>query len=161
MAKLVVAQYLTSITSLLFLLSHAKGNQIISSCSQTPYPNVCNSFISDTLLSSKDQYSHFNFRDMALQATVDRAKQAHQLALAVDLNSLDALAKVAWTDCLELSESTLSHLNHIVGSTTNTISTEDIQTWLSAALANQQTCKNGFIEMGLGSHLITITTILV
>ncbi|KAK1301518.1 putative pectinesterase/pectinesterase inhibitor 17 [Acorus calamus] len=86
---------------------------------------------------------------MALQATVDRAKQAHQLALAVDLNSLDALTKAAWIDCLELSESTLNHLNHIVGSTANTINTEDIQTWLSAALANQQTCKNGFIEMGL------------
>ncbi|XP_058108277.1 pectinesterase-like [Magnolia sinica] len=130
-----------------------KGDKI-SSCSQTPYPEICDSLISTTPLSTLDD-TQFGFRDLALQATVDHAEQAYQLMSNMDLFSLDDRAKMAWTDCVELFEDTISHLNRSLGST-NPGRFEDAQTWLSAAVANEQTCQNGFIELNSTSHLASL-----
>ena len=82
----------------------------ILSCSQTPYPQVCTS-----LMSTASQFSETkttsSFRNLALQATMDRIALTHQLASAMDLSSLDERAKAAWADCLVLREDTISQLN--------------------------------------------------
>ncbi|XP_072977167.1 pectinesterase-like [Typha angustifolia] len=114
----------------------------ILSCSQTPYPQVCSSMLSGSPLFVQSK-TQTGFRDLILQATLDRAMLSHKVALAKDLGSFDDRTKQAWLDCLELSEDTVSQLSRSISST----SSDDAQTWLSAAIANQQTCRNGFLDL--------------
>ncbi|KAL6187042.1 hypothetical protein ACLB2K_043158 [Fragaria x ananassa] len=126
---------------------------ITASCSQTPYPQVCSHYITKNLLSTLDVRDQgFAFRDLALKVTMDQAVEAHRLvSSAVNLKSLyDERAKLAWNDCLELYEDTIDKLNRSMSSN-NAL---DAITWLSASIANQQTCQNGFNDLNIpNSHL--------
>ncbi|KAL0372736.1 UNVERIFIED_CONTAM: putative pectinesterase/pectinesterase inhibitor 6 [Sesamum calycinum] len=75
----------------------------------------------------------------------------------MDLSSFDELGKSAWADCLELYEDTIDQLNRSSGRTTGAV---DAQTWLSAAIANEQTCKNGFLDLKLLSQLKSFNLML-
>ncbi|KAK1390080.1 Pectinesterase [Heracleum sosnowskyi] len=93
-------------------------------------------------------------RDSALSVTLDRAKQTYHAISAMDVSSFEERAKSAWADCLELYEDSVNQINRSINS--NTPKTEnDIQTWLSAALTDHQTCKNGFLDFNLPSYLNT------
>jgi len=81
---------------------------------------------------------------------MERIALTHQLASAMDLSSLDERAKAAWADCLVLCEDTISLINRSMAASS---SHEDSQTWVSAAIANHETCKNGFIELNSSLHL--------
>ncbi|KAF9607245.1 hypothetical protein IFM89_033452 [Coptis chinensis] len=129
----------------------------ISSCSQTPYPEICSYFINtnvDNVVSTLEG-NQMAFRNVALQVTMNQAEQAHQLMSAMDSSSFDERAKVAWADCLELFEDTIIQLNRSM-SYSGAMSIEDAQTWLSAAIYNQETCHNGFIELNSSSHLLPL-----
>ncbi|KAJ4973232.1 hypothetical protein NE237_006406 [Protea cynaroides] len=129
---------------LLLFVSRVTNGATMSSCSQTPYPEICTSFISSTsLVSSKGLHG------VALSATLNQAQLAHGLILATDLSSFDEPAKVAWTDCAELYADSVSQLNRALLSN----NWEDTQTWLSAAVANHQTCQDGFIELNSASYM--------
>lgn len=127
------------------------GTDPVSICNQTPYPDVCQS-----LITTQPQYNLnlvqenvFDFRDRALRTTLAHAKNAHTMMSSMTTQSFGKLAKLAWADCLELYEDTLYRLNTSI-STTNT---NDAQTWLSAAIANHETCKNGFADFQLSHYL--------
>ncbi|XP_047330303.1 pectinesterase-like [Impatiens glandulifera] len=124
----------------------------ISLCDQAPYPDLCHDLIlpntSTTLTASLDQ-TQFSFRDVALRATLERAENAHNLVSFMNVSSFDERAMSAWSDCLELYEDTVDQLNRCINSNTDSASA---QTWLSAAIANQQTCVNGFDDFQLSSH---------
>ncbi|RWW81714.1 hypothetical protein BHE74_00009876 [Ensete ventricosum] len=63
----------------------------------------------------------------------------------MDRTLLDKPAKAAFADCLELYNDTISRLQLSMRSSS---SIEDSQTWLSAAKANERTCRDGFAELG-------------
>lgn len=139
-----------------FLEVHS--NSIPTSCNQTPYPQVCNHYMNNSnnnnLLSTLDLHDQeFAFRDLALKVTMDQAIEAHRLVTStVNLNSLghDERAKLAWDDCSELYEDTIDKLSRSMSSK----DVLDANTWLSASIANQQTCQNGFIDLNIPiSHL--------
>ncbi|XP_021292677.1 pectinesterase-like [Herrania umbratica] len=140
----------------IFPLAYLAHGATITSCSQTPYPEVCNYFMGNSIVAASLDQTQFSFRDLAIQVTLNQAVRAHQLVSTMDLSSFDERAKLAWNDCLELYENTVNHLNHSK-STNNPM---DAQTWLSAAIANQQTCQNGFIDFNLASHLQTFPSML-
>ncbi|KAK6122400.1 hypothetical protein DH2020_043842 [Rehmannia glutinosa] len=96
----------------------------------------------------------FHLRDVSLRATLAQAENAHNLISQMDLSLLDELAKSAWTDCLDLYKDTIYQLNRSIGSQIHA------QTWLSAAIANEQTCQNGFLDFNLSSHLKSFPIIL-
>lgn len=79
---------------------------------------------------------------------MDRITLTHQLASSMDVSSLDQRAKAAWADCLDLCEDTITQINRSISA-----GHEDSQTWLSAAITNQETCKSGFIELNSTTHL--------
>ncbi|ONK58748.1 uncharacterized protein A4U43_C09F16250 [Asparagus officinalis] len=83
---------------------------------------------------------------------MERVTLTHQLALTMDQSSLDERAKAALADCLVLYEDTISQLNRSMDASS---SHEDSQTWLSGAIANHETCKNGFMELDSSFHLPT------
>ncbi|KAM5566840.1 pectinesterase [Rosa sericea] len=144
------------ILAILMITSNFLVVQIVSvtaSCSQTPYPQVCNHYITNNLLSTLDvREQWFAFRGLALKVTMDQAIEAHRLvSSAVHLKSLyNERDKLAWDDCLELYEDTIDKLNRSMSSN-NAL---DANTWLSASIANQQTCQNGFSDLNIpNSHL--------
>lgn len=144
-----------SITICLVLLSRVVVHgAMITSCSQTPHPEICNSMITTRPLSSLED-TQFGFRHFALRATMDQAERAHGLASTLDLGPFDERAKAAWADCVELFDDTISKLNSSLSST-NPASFEDAQTWLSAAVANHLTCQNGFMELNSSSQLTSL-----
>ncbi|KAL5827923.1 hypothetical protein ACOSQ3_019768 [Xanthoceras sorbifolium] len=135
----------------------------ITSCSQTPYPEICNYYMGSNYTTGQEFFgtlavdqTQFSFRDLAVKVTTDQALQAHRLISTMDLTSFNHQAKLAWADCLELYEDTVGHLNRSMSTTNPT----DSLTWLSAAIANQQTCKNGFTDFNLSSHLNSLPFIL-
>ncbi|PKA61313.1 putative pectinesterase/pectinesterase inhibitor 17 [Apostasia shenzhenica] len=124
----------------------ATANQTLS-CSQTPYPELCSSM---TATSSNSGNAQTSLRELSLRATLARAQLVHQLASTADLAGLDPPALAAWADCLELCQDTVVKLNR---SLLPECSHEDSQTWLSATMANQHTCRNGFLELNSSAHL--------
>ncbi|KAG8503531.1 hypothetical protein CXB51_001496 [Gossypium anomalum] len=158
MDKLLALPFLIAYFFTCVLLGNAVAT--ITSCTQTPYPDVCNHFMGNgvnvaTLSLALDQ-TRFSFRDLAIQVTLNQAVQAHHLVFTMDLTSFNERAKLAWCDCLELYQDTISHLNR----SKSTNSPLDAQTWLSAAIANHQTCQNGIIDFNLASHLQTLPPML-
>ncbi|KAL8531890.1 hypothetical protein ACS0TY_008479 [Phlomoides rotata] len=119
-----------------------------SICTQTPHPELCNSLIIISPQKILDE-NILDIRDASLRATLEQAKNAHKLISEMDLSSFNELAISAWTDCLELYDDTVFQLNRTVGSKINAF---DAQTWLSATIANEQACHNGFLDFNLSSH---------
>jgi pectinesterase len=147
MEKLVLT--LLSAYFFLFLNLRFVHGATISSCTQTPYPEVCNHYINPNLPSTLYE-GGFEFHSLAHKVTMDKAIESQRLISAMDLNLFNERAKLAWNDCLELYEDTINQLNRsIIGSNTPT----DALTWLSASIANQQTCQNGFNDFNLSSSL--------
>ncbi|XP_012479020.1 pectinesterase [Gossypium raimondii] len=157
MDKLVVILTFFLTHFFIFPLGNFVNGATITSCTQTPYPDVCNFYMGNSLnVAANLDQTQFSFRDVAIQVTLSQAVQAHQLVSSMDSSSFDQRAKLAWNDCVELYEDTIHHLN-LSKTTNNQI---DSQTWLSAAIANQQTCQNGFIDFNLASHLQTLPSML-
>ncbi|XP_059625078.1 pectinesterase-like [Cornus florida] len=137
----------------LLLFPNVVHGDTITSCSQTPYPQTCNSFVSSTIQPQANlDETLFVFRESALRITMAQSEQAHSLVSTMDLSSFNERAKAAWADCLELYEDTISQLNRSIGSN-HSLGIVDAQTWLSAAITNHQTCQNGFIDFNLSSLL--------
>ncbi|GAB2279968.1 hypothetical protein Dimus_014605 [Dionaea muscipula] len=154
----------------------------ISSCAQTPYPSICNAFVSTAGNGMINNYQKNNnhsdddhhheavvFRDMALKVTRNQAQAAYQLVSAMPAPSISLpssdrrRAQLAWADCVDLYEDTLYLLDQIILLLTSSNYKsgdhhdhdhilEDAQTYLSAAVANQETCKNGFADLNISSY---------
>ena len=67
----------------------------------------------------------------------------------------NAREKAAWADCLELYEYTHLRLNKTIDPNVK-CSQSDAQTWLSTALTNLETCRAGFIELGVPDNLLPL-----
>lgn len=75
----------------------------------------------------------------------------HAMAVRANIYSLgnicrDEMEKAAWVDCLELHDSIVTILNQTLDYTRKP-SASDVQTWLSTALTNLETCKEGFVDL--------------
>ncbi|KAL8192431.1 hypothetical protein R6Q57_027616 [Mikania cordata] len=120
-------------------------------CSQTPHPQPCEHFLGTNSnhgpISQKP-----DFVKALLQATLERAKHAGSHTLTLGPKCRNAHEKAAWADCLELYESTILNINKSVD-LGHKFSQVDIQTWLSTALTNLETCKAGFEELGVSDYV--------
>eukprot|EP01018_Ginkgo_biloba_P037216 Gb_25439 [translate_table: standard] len=122
-----------------------------SACSQTRYPDMCVSS-----MVSYPGYQTASPKDMmniAVQASIERAKKAHSFAMSLTNNAMSTKERAAWQDCLELFEDTMDRLNVCLSNPVQK-KAGDVQTWLSAALTNQDTCLNGFRDLNATSHNI-------
>ncbi|XP_052184331.1 pectinesterase-like [Diospyros lotus] len=152
LAALSVGLIVSSTSSPAGLQVHAAAPISSSSiCSQVPYPQPCNSLAASYKPAEAGSIDNktstlFSFiRDSTIRLSFRQAQQAHRLFSSMDASSFDPQAKLAWSDCLEMSEDTVHQLNRSVGCS----SPHSVQTWLSAALTNQQTCANGFADFNL------------
>ncbi|GAA0151115.1 esterase [Lithospermum erythrorhizon] len=129
-------------------------SQIKSWCSQTPYPQPCEYFLSHNPKATPIK-GKSDFLKISLQLALERAKHAQ-----INTNSLGAKCrnkheKAAWADCLELYEYTIQKLNKTADPNTK-CSAAEAQTWLSTALTNLETCRAGFIELGVDNYILPL-----
>jgi len=113
-------------------------------CNQTPHPEPCKHFMGHLEPKHKAE-----FRQMAVQTALDRALVAHNHTQELGPKCQNELEKAAWIDCLTLYESTIIELNRTLNPTSKGCTEFDTQTWLSTALTNLETCKAGFVELGV------------
>uniref|UniRef100_A0A7C9ATM5 Pectinesterase n=1 Tax=Opuntia streptacantha TaxID=393608 RepID=A0A7C9ATM5_OPUST len=135
----------------------------VLSCNQTPYPVTCHYFIEASKLPASNEMSGLSFRDTTLRVTLEQAYEAYRVIYSMDMSSVEMRAKVAWGDCLELYEDNVHQLNQTIF-TSSTLdkppTIDDVQTYLSAAIANDEICKNGFMDLNLASHLESFPSVL-
>ncbi|CAN0891562.1 Probable pectinesterase/pectinesterase inhibitor 17 [Linum grandiflorum] len=115
---------------------------------QTVYPDLCNRYLIRPS-SANRSISHAEFRKMVVELAMDQtiSAQTHNIRLVPKCHHGKELS--AWADCLTLYDDAVFHLNKILANTNPT----DInaQTWLSTALTDLDTCRNGFSELGLSN----------
>ncbi|XP_042452627.1 pectinesterase-like [Zingiber officinale] len=142
----IIKYRISFLSEILYLLHSIKTSKpMVPYCSRTPYPDVCSSMVnlSDSLF-EQSSLTWNGFRDLLHQATLERAILAHQRADARNPNQFDEPGRWAWTDCVELLADTVGLVNQSL-----VRPGDNAQTWLSAAMTNQRTCRDGFLELGL------------
>ncbi|KAI3681574.1 hypothetical protein L6452_36374 [Arctium lappa] len=125
-------------------------SEITSWCSQTPHPGPCEQF-----LSPNSNYGPIkqkpDFVKALLKVTLERAKHAGSHTLTLGPKCRNEREKAAWSDCLELYENAVEKISKTVDP--NKCSQVDMQTWLSSALTNIETCRAGFEELGVSDYV--------
>ncbi|XP_031113697.1 pectinesterase-like [Ipomoea triloba] len=126
-----------------FAFPNAANTDPSSLCTQTPYPQLC-----ESLFVAHNPQNSSTVRNLALGATLARAQSAHDHISAMGPTPFPSnqLANLAWADCVNLYEDTLDKVRR---SAAASAATNDAQTWLSAAVTNHQTCRNGFTDFQL------------
>ncbi|XP_010552690.1 PREDICTED: probable pectinesterase/pectinesterase inhibitor 6 [Tarenaya hassleriana] len=146
--RFLLIQYFT-ISVYLEFTSHCHAH-MTTSCKQTPYPEVCEHYVGPPP-QTLDGTDGLTFHDLSIKSTIDLTKQLHRLVSdSKRRRFLSKCATSALFDCLELYRDTLLQLNR--STNRHFPSSMDIQTSLSAAIANQETCKNGFFDFNLTSY---------
>ncbi|XP_064999509.1 pectinesterase-like isoform X2 [Musa acuminata AAA Group] len=83
-------------------------------------------------------------QQMSIHAAMEHAMLAREQIL------MGGLEGVAWSDCLDLHDSTVRQLNRSLGPSRLRVG-YDVRTWLSAALTNLHTCRAGLAELHVPS----------
>ncbi|KAI8007217.1 Pectinesterase 2 [Camellia lanceoleosa] len=123
-------------------------------CNKTPYPEPCKYFMSNGSHNFVPKQKS-EFRKMAMQIAMERALNAETHTKWLGSKCRNELEKNAWSDCLKLYESTILQLNNTLDPNTK-CSDFDAQTWLSTALTNLETCRAGFIELGVSDFMLPL-----
>ncbi|KAL3536984.1 hypothetical protein ACH5RR_000350 [Cinchona calisaya] len=131
------------------------STSVKSWCAQTPYPQQCEYY-----LTHNPKYAHpikgkSDFLKISLHLALDRALHAQSTTNSLGSKCRNEREKAAWADCVELYENTILKINSTVDPYTKCSAT-DAQTWLSAALTNLETCKQGFDELGVADYILPL-----
>lgn len=149
-----------SLFSCLFLLvvspvAYAYSKSEISSwCRQTPHPQSCEYFLSSNQDSAPVKQKP-DFLKALLKVTLERACKAESHTRELGTKCRNKLEKAAWEDCLELYENTVERINMTIDPR-KPCSQYEMQTWLSTALTNLETCKAGFQDLGVGGYMLPL-----
>ncbi|XP_031113933.1 pectinesterase 2-like [Ipomoea triloba] len=123
-------------------------------CSQTPYPQICEYYMSQSPSNGaapiKDKS---DFLKVAVNLALEHAKRAMDSAYTLGPKCRNQREKAAWEDCLALYEVTVGKITATVDPAVKN-SAADAQTWLSAALTNLETCRDGFIDVGVTDNVM-------
>ncbi|XP_008439095.3 pectinesterase 2-like [Cucumis melo] len=138
-----------------FLLSSSAFSKPASNgidwwCKKTTYPETCKYFFNHGTKSPPKDMT--DFKKMVIQFAMERALSAESHTKGVGSKCRNGKEKAAWADCLKLYQNTILQLNQTLDSSTKC--TEfDIQTWLSTALTNLETCRTGFAELNVLDYI--------
>ncbi|XP_058086498.1 pectinesterase 2-like [Magnolia sinica] len=124
-------------------------------CSQTPFPKSCEYFMGQLPPSSPPPKQKSDFQKLAVQVALDRALRAENNNKWLGSKCRNKREKAAWADCLALYQSTILELNRTIDPSQKCTDV-DKQTWLSAALTNLETCRTGFVELGVTDYVLPL-----
>lgn len=135
------------------VLGYSQG-EIRSWCAKTPHPKPCEFFLGHnpkgTPIKGKS-----DFLKISLELALERADNARSNCYSLGPKCKNEKEKAAWADCVKLYEHTVSRLNHTANPNTK-CTQDDAQTWLSTALTNLETCRAGFIELGVPDNILPL-----
>ncbi|KAL8238475.1 hypothetical protein R6Q59_015042 [Mikania micrantha] len=129
-------------------------SEIRSWCSQTPHPEPCEHVLASKPNSGRMKQKPDFIREL-LKVTLEGASDAEVNTRGLGAKCRNNLEKTAWSDCLPLYENTVHRINMTVDPNKK-CSQFEMQTWLSTALTNLETCKDGFQELGVGDYLLPL-----
>ncbi len=120
--------------------SNFSNAHIYSACSRLPYKAACETMLSSTL--SSPPQTPVELFDHSVKFIIDHAYSARSLAYNLSLyyGKTQSHLVGGMNDCLELLDDTLDQLDNVANHKQTPSTTDDVQTWLSAACTNQQTC---------------------
>uniref|UniRef100_A0A2P2J6L2 pectinesterase n=1 Tax=Rhizophora mucronata TaxID=61149 RepID=A0A2P2J6L2_RHIMU len=132
-----------------------KPTQAISkTCGRTLYPNLCVNTLLDfpgsTVASERDLVH------ISLNMTLQHFNRALYLSSAISYLNMDKLSRSAYEDCLELLDDSVDALSRSLSIVAPQAdgrlrsvsgSSQDVVTWLSSALSNQDTCTEGLADV--------------
>ncbi|XP_030500100.2 21 kDa protein-like [Cannabis sativa] len=136
---------------------------IRTSCSQTTYPRLC--FSSLSIHAQKIQTSPQLLAGTALNVTLSSAKATTAMMSRLSLShGLKPREVSAMKDCVEELSETVDELRRSIGEMSKLkghnadfkLMINDIQTWVSAALTDENTCSDGFQGKTLNGNLKTV-----
>ncbi|KAI3808770.1 hypothetical protein L1987_24731 [Smallanthus sonchifolius] len=122
-------------------------------CGRTRYRNLClNSLLNFPGSSSASEKDMIH---ISVNMTLQRVGRALYTSAEISNVEMDTRVRSAYEDCLELLEDSVDQLSRSLFSVAPSVgervgSSEDVMTWLSAALTNQDTCTDGLLEVGNG-----------
>lgn len=122
-------------------------------CDKTPYPKPCKYYLGQDC--SHSPQSKNDFRILATKLALEWSIDALDYIKWFGLTRYEDKKRGAWTDCLKLHESTIVQLTRTLDKSTNH-SDFDVQTWLSSALTNLDTCQTGFDELGVTDYIFSL-----
>ncbi|KAK4745515.1 hypothetical protein SAY87_011827 [Trapa incisa] len=126
-------------------------------CDQTPHPEPCRYFTRQNHGTDSFQ-SMSNFRKIIVQVTLERAVAAQEQILRFrPKHHLRRRQKAVRADCLKLHENTVLQINRTLGcliGPNGSCTGFDVQTWLSTALTNIETCRLGSRDLKVSSETI-------
>ncbi|KAI3693272.1 hypothetical protein L6452_33105 [Arctium lappa] len=154
--KIIFPFLVTLISCIIFSGVHGYTKSEISSwCGQTPHPESCEYFLVAGNQDSGPVNQKPDFLKALLKITLDRAEHAESNTKGLGTKCRNKLEKAAWEDCIELYENTIERINMTIDPR-RTCSQYEMQTWLSTALTNLETCRAGFEELGVGGYLLPL-----
>ncbi|KAI3458010.1 hypothetical protein Pfo_014673 [Paulownia fortunei] len=131
-------------------LHNRRPSQAMSrACSRTRYPTLCVNSLLDfpgALTASDKDLVH-----ISVNMTLQKFGRALYVASEISNLNMDPHVRSAYEDCLELLDDSVDLLSRSLTSVSSGGgaggSTQDVLTWLSASLTNQDTCTEGFNEL--------------
>nr|GLL40720.1 pectinesterase 2-like [Ipomoea trifida] len=131
--------------------------EIKSWCSQTPYPQPCEYYLSRSYNNGGQIKDKSDFLKVAKNLALQYAKSAKDNTYSLGTKCRSGREKAAWEDCLELYENMVQKIDTTIDPNVKCSST-DAQTWLSTALTNLETCRAGFVDLGVTGNILPAVT---
>ncbi|KAJ8771336.1 hypothetical protein K2173_026513 [Erythroxylum novogranatense] len=136
-------------------VTHRKPTQAISkTCSKTRYPALCVNSLLDfpgSATADEKDLVHISFN-----MTLQHFSKALYLSSEISYVDMSPLVRSTYEDCLELLEDSVDALSRSLSTVAPPMdgtpqaiggSTQDVMTWLSAALTNEDTCTEGLADI--------------
>ncbi|VVA25225.1 PREDICTED: 21 kDa [Prunus dulcis] len=138
------------INSVQLISGNGNQNNVQKACSVTRYQDLCIHSLASFSSSAKSSPSRW--ARAAVSVTLGEAKSVAQYLLALQKHSRinGRRSRVALSDCIECFQNAIDELHKSLGVlrslSRKTFDTQmgDLNTWLSAALTNGDTCLDGF-----------------
>ncbi|PPS07682.1 hypothetical protein GOBAR_AA12963 [Gossypium barbadense] len=134
-------------------LSSVVTNAMDYWCDKTPNPQPCKYFMRQQTKPLVPK-TKSEFRKVAVGIALERALRAETHTKWLGKKCRNDKEKAAWADCLKLYQQTILQINQTLHSTKCT--DFDVQTWLSTALTNLETCRVGFAELRVSDYVLPL-----
>lgn len=132
---------------------HKPTRAISQACGKTLYPALCVNSLMEfpgSLTASEKDLVHISFN-----MTLQHFSKALYVASEISYVQMDTRVRAAYDDCIELLDDSIDALSRALFSVSPSpspssaapASTQDVLTWLSGALTNQDTCTDGFSDV--------------
>lgn len=155
---LVITCYFRSSSAKRHICGKSTTEFIESSCGVATYPSLCISSLSRH--ANAIQNSPKLLANTSLSVTLETAKSTSKMMLSLtQSHKLHPKEATAMTDCVEEISDSVDELQKALGEMSQLKRSEfqlmmnDIETWVSAALTNQDTCNDGFTSNAVNGEL--------